>query len=196
MLTLTLALLLLVSPLGDQAIHPVAAVMPEVTRTAVQVHAGRGEAADLFAIYLVAERVDPRVAAYGKGDWSQLPLSDSPLISGDDIIAYDFSKHSMKLRPEALARIPRPSLHGTPFLVVAHGQRIYLGAFVTVISSFSCAVPSIIVDRQLLDPTQPKDTIVIDRAYPSPSFGVGRDPRGDDRIKTALIALHKLPGEG
>jgi hypothetical protein len=56
---------------------------------------------------------------------------------------------------------------------VAQGQRIYLGAFVTLISSFSCGAPSTVVDRHLLDPTQPRDTIVIDRAYPNASFGAG-----------------------
>jgi hypothetical protein len=83
-----MALVLLTSARGDQ------------DRT------GRGETADVFAVYLVAERVDPRITAYAKGDWSHLRLSASPLIAGDDIISYDFSTHSMRLRREALARIP------------------------------------------------------------------------------------------
>ena len=37
-------------------------------------------------------------------------------ISEKDVISYDFSTHTMKLRPEALARIPTP-VHGLPFVV-------------------------------------------------------------------------------
>jgi hypothetical protein len=149
----------------------------------------RAEPADIFAIYLVAEPVDPRITGYGKGDWSQLRLSATPLITGADIVSYDLAKHAMKLRPEALARIPKPPVDGMPFVVVAQGRRVYLGAFVTIISSRTFAVPSIMVDRGMLHPTEPKDTLVIDPAYPSPQFAVGPDPRGDDRIKAAIQKL-------
>jgi hypothetical protein len=151
-----------------------------------------GETTNSFGIYLTAEPVDRRITAYGKGDWSSIRLSESPLISAADIISYDFAEHSMRLRPEALARIPRPPVHGTPFVVVANGERVYLGAFTTCSSSMSFAVPSIMVDRRALVTNQPPDTLVIERAYPQPSFGVGPDPRGDPRIKTALTALHKM----
>jgi hypothetical protein len=157
----------------------------------VQDRSGRGEIADVFAIYLVAEPVDGRITAYGKGDWSQLRLSASPLIAGDDIISYELSTHSMRLRRDALARIPRPPVRGTPFIVIAQGHRVYLGVFITIASSRSFAVPAIVVDRYMLEPTQARDTLVIERAYPSTSVGLGPDPRSDERIKTALTALHK-----
>ena len=176
MTMLAMALVLLSSALGDQS------------------RAGRGETADLFAIYLVAERVDPRNTAYAKGDWSRLRLSASPLIAGDDIISYDLSTHAMKLQREALARIPNPPVEGTPINVVAQGQRVYLGVFITITSSHSFAVPVIDAHPQALNPSHPADTLVIERAYPSKSFGVGPDPRGDERIKTALIALGKSKG--
>lgn len=156
---------------------------------------GRSETTNSFGIYLTAETLGRRITAYGKGDWSGVRLSESPLISGADIISYDFTNHSVRLRPEALAKIPRPPVGGTPFVVVADGQRIYLGAFTTVESSMSFAVPSITVDRRMVVTNQPTDTVVIERAYPSPSFGVGPDPRGDQRIKTALKALHKLKSD-
>jgi hypothetical protein len=78
-----------------------------------------------------------------------------------------------------------------PFVVVADGQRIYIGVFVTCSSSMSFAVPAIVVDRQKVVKDQPPDTLVIERAYPQASFGVGPDPRSDPRIKTALSALHQ-----
>ncbi len=156
---------------------------------------GRTETTNLFGIYLVTEPVDRHLTVGGKGDWSRVRLSESPLISADDIISYDFAEHSMRLRLDALARIPRPPVEGTPFVVVAHGQRIYLGVFITCLSSMSFAVPSVMVDRRMLIPMQPRDTVIIERASPSPSFGVGPDPRGDERIKTALKALHKLKSD-
>jgi len=156
---------------------------------------GRSATTNSFGIYLAAEPVDRRITAYGQGDWSRVRLSESPLISGADILSYDFTNHSVRLRPEALARIPRPPVEGMPFVVVADGQRIYLGAFTTGLSSMSFAVPSIMMDRRALVTNQPTDTVVIERAYPSPSFAAGPDPRGDPRIKAALKALHKLKSD-
>ena len=173
MTMLACALVLLASAPGDQD------------------RSGRGETADVFAVYLVAEPVDGRITGYGKGDWSRLRLSASPLITGDEILSYDFSTHAMTLRREVLARIPSPPAGGAPFVVVAYGHRVYLGVFITIASSRSFAVPAIVVDRHVMDPAQPRDTLVIDRSYPPPEFGVGPDPRGDERIKTALTALHK-----
>jgi hypothetical protein len=157
-----------------------------------QASPARGETTDVFAIYLVADRVDPRIPGYGEGDWSRLRLSATPLFAGDDLISYDLSTHTVRLRREALARIPKPPVDGTPFVVIANGQRIYLGVFITVSSSHSFAVPAIDANPQIMNPTQPADTLVIDRAYPLASFGRGTDPRGDDRIKAALTSLGKV----
>ena len=190
MVARTFVRLILISALCG---HSILAVSRQAGTPVQGKSTGSGEPKDVFAIYLAAGEVPRRLTWYGEGDWSHVRLADSPLIAAEDILEYDFARHSIRLRPEALARIPHPGLSGTPFVLIAHGQRIYLGAFVTKISSFSCAVPSIVVGPQ--DPAQPKDTIVIDRAYPAPSFGVGPDPRGDDRIKAALIELHKLRGE-
>jgi len=156
---------------------------------------GRTETTNSFGIYLIAEPVDRRIIAYGKGEWSRLRLSEPPLISATDIGSYDYAGHALRLRPEAIARIPRPPVAGTPFVVAANGERIYLGVFTTGSSSMSFAVPSIMVDRRWLVTNQPPDTLVIERAYPSPRFGVGPDPRGDPRIRTVLKALHKVKGD-
>ncbi len=147
---------------------------------------GRSETTNSFGIYLTAEPVDRRLTAYGKGDWSQIRLSGSPVISATNIISYNFTDHSMRLKPEALAKIPKPSVEGTPFVVVANGERIYLGAFTTISSSMGpLSVPCIEVDRRVLVTNQPADTLVIDR-------GVGPDLRGDLRIQKALNALQKV----
>jgi SAM-dependent methyltransferase len=145
-----------------------------------------------FGIYLATGPIDPRLTRSGKGDWSQITLAPAPVISAEDIVVYDFPKHTMNLRPEALARISRPPVDGTPFVVVANGERIYLGAFVTGASSMSFAVPTIVVDRWSTDTNHHREMVVIERAYPQPSFGVPPDPRGDERVKQALAAMEKL----
>ena len=143
-----------------------------------------------FGIYLLAEPVDPRILA-GKVDWSHVNLQSTPVISESDILAYDFTEHWITLKAGAFKRLPLPSIPGTPFVVVANGERIYLGAFTTPLSSQSLAVPSILVlagGRASL----PADTVQIDRAYPPASFGAGPDPRSDERIRRTLVALHKI----
>ncbi len=145
-----------------------------------------------FAIYFAIEPVDRRLLIRGQGDWSMIKLSSTPIISDADILSYNFSQHAMRLTPTALAQIPRPPVRGIPFVVVANGQKIYVGVFVTGASSMSFAVPAIVVDRRLIVTNQPIDTLVIERAYPQASFSVGPDPRSDSRIKSALGSLHKL----
>ena len=139
-----------------------------------------------FAVYLIDGAPDARTLARDPGQWKELPLSSTPIISDVDIVSYDFSKHSMRLRPEAIKRLPRPSVFGIPFVVVVNGDRIYPGAFYTGISSIPFALPVIVVDSPELD-----QVLNIERAYP-PSHAVGVDPRSDERIRTALNSLKKL----
>jgi hypothetical protein len=93
----------------------------------------------------------------------------------------------MLVRREALSRLPKPSVWHAPFVAVADGQRIYLGAFGTMLSSSSSPVPTILVDFR--DFT---NSLTIDRAYPSAGFASGPDPRPDERIRVALAELKKL----
>ncbi|HWQ91129.1 MAG TPA: hypothetical protein VN673_05620, partial [Clostridia bacterium] len=140
-----------------------------------------------FGIYLVPGPVDGRLTVYAKGDWSMLPLLSEPIISDQDLVSYDWNSHTMRLKdgspPRTLGLVP---VDGIPFVVVANGEKIYFGAFVTTISSKSFAVPTITVH------VQESPSLTIDRAYPDPSFGVGGDPRGDNRIRKALETAGKL----
>lgn len=140
-----------------------------------------------FSIYLLEEKVDPRTLRYNEGNWDELKLSREPLITEADIISYDFSKHAMKLKPEAIKRIPKPPVSGSPFVIVVNEERIYLGAFYTGLSSITCAVPVIVVDRS----NQEADILLIERAYP-PDKGKGSDRRSDERIRKAFSDLKKL----
>jgi len=152
----------------------------------------RADPTNIFAIYLTAEPVDRRILAYGTGDWSNVKLQATPLISETDLLAYDFTNHWLTLKPEVFKRFPPPSIPGTPFVVIANGQRIYLGAFTTPNSSIPVFVPSIIAMGRQWYTNLPPDTLQIDRGYPGPRKLTDPDPRPDQRIKRALASLHKL----
>lgn len=152
----------------------------------------RGDPPNTFALYLTAEPVDMRILAYGTGDWSKVKLQAKPLISETDVVAYDFTNHWMTLKPDVFKRLPPPSIPGSPFVVIANGEKIYLGAFTTPDSSIPVFVPSIISMGRQWYTNLPPDTLQIDRGYPGPRKLSDPDLRPDDRIKRALAALHKL----
>ena len=148
--------------------------------------------ASTFAIYLIAGSIDARVFAQEPGRWKDLPLAREPIISDADIVAYDFSKHAMRLKPEALERLPLPSVTGTPFVVVVNGERVYPGAFYTTVSSIPCDAPVIVVDRGAQNQTSRRaDVLLIESAYPQPS-SLEKDLRSDVRVREALAKLKKL----
>jgi hypothetical protein len=147
---------------------------------------------DTIGIYLFARSVDTRALETHPGRWKDLPLASQPIVTDVDIIAYDFSKHAMKLKPEALNRLPRPPVEGTPFVVVVNGERIYPGAFYSNMSSISCYLPIIMVDRRGLDPTSPADILLIENGIPPQSSALGEDLRSDVRVRDALANLKKL----
>jgi hypothetical protein len=121
------------------------------------------------------------------GKLADLALVKEPVLSDTDILSYDFATHRFHVRQPALARLPSPPVWHTPFVLMADGQRIYVGAFSTSLSSYSLSVPSIRVDFRDFS-----NELSIDRAYPTGGFGTGTDPRSDERIRSALAGLHKL----
>ena len=147
---------------------------------------------DTIGIYQFARSIDPRVLETHPGRWKELPLASKPIVTDADIIAYDFSKHAMKLEPKALKRLPSPPVEGIPFVVVVNGERIYLGAFTSSISSVSFDLPVITVDRRALDPTSLADILLIENGIPPQSSAPGKDLRSDVRVRDALANLKKL----
>ena len=139
-----------------------------------------------FAIYRVAfetDRWDPATL----GELDTLLLVKEPVITDADILSYDFASHQMLVTRAALARLPRTSTWGVPFVVMADGQRIYLGAFGTAVSSSSIPVPTILVDLRAYT-----NLLTIDSDYPGDVFAHDPDPRSDERIRAALAGLKKL----
>ncbi|MBN1609794.1 MAG: hypothetical protein JW940_24390 [Polyangiaceae bacterium] len=71
-------------------------------------------------------------------------------------------------------------LNGLPFVVVADGERIYQGAFMTVVSSVASSGPRVMVE------TSTPDGFVIE----SPVGGA--DPRNDGRILAVLTQTSRM----
>ena len=143
---------------------------------------------NLFGIFLFAESKDWRETA---GNWTRSALSPKPVISEADIAAYNFTNHTMTLRTQAVQRISKLRAHQLiePFVVVANGERIYRGAFVSPFCSHSVALPSITLwgEMQFTSYTNlPPNSLVIERTYGAPFSKTDPDPRSDDRIKRAL----------
>ncbi|MHC5059665.1 MAG: DUF4943 family protein [Planctomycetota bacterium] len=75
-----------------------------------------------------------------------LIIAEKPLVTEDDIIFYDWKKQKIHLKPGVSGRLPevdRPFKPNVPFVVVANGQRIYLGAFMSIVSSELANMPDI-----------------------------------------------------
>jgi hypothetical protein len=140
-----------------------------------------------LAIHLVDFTPEQPWSPATLGRLADLALVEEPVISGADILSYDFATHSFLVRRSALLRLPDPPVWHKPFVLIADGQRIYLGAFSTMFSSYSSSVPTILVDFR--DFT---NELTIDQAYPAPGFAAGTDPRSDERVRAALTGLHKL----
>jgi hypothetical protein len=143
-----------------------------------------------FAIYLLDQPVS--TSQLSQIDLGELSLQNKPIVSGNDIVSYDPSNHTMELTRRAYDRIqdifPMPvKVDGIPFVVCAGEERIYAGAFWTPLSSLS--YDGVII-MQPLDPEG--TTIRISLGYPAPETFTGEDPRGDPRIHLALEREEKL----
>jgi len=136
-----------------------------------------------FSIYLVAHPID-----VGSGEeiaLGQLHLAPDPVITQEDLTGYDWNQHILRLADGVRERIPSPSVWGIPFVVVADGERCYLGAFWSLGSSYMPKTPMACVGMApgLADS---KNSLQI---QPAPIAGM-RDPRTDRRIRKVLEELN------
>jgi hypothetical protein len=105
---------------------------PEGTRTPFGAGPREG-----FAIYLTADSLS--VAQMQTGALALVRPAATPIISGDDIIAYRADGHELELSAAARERLRKlhVPVNGVPFLVCMNGRPIYWGAFWTPLSSLS-----------------------------------------------------------
>ncbi len=130
-------------------------------------------------------------------DLNSLEIDPRPLMTDADIISYDWDKHLVRLEPGVLERMTpeKFDLKGNPFLVISNGERIYLGAFWTHISSYGHYVP--IISAGLFALTiQDDGSRIADAFVIRPPFGTHDEPPAtphkDPRIRAALEAVGKL----
>ncbi len=140
-----------------------------------------------LAIYLTTEEVAP-ADLLGEVDLAALPHESHPLITEDDILAYDVTSHTFTLRPEvaaalSLAEIP---VSGLPFVLYVGEEPVYAGAFWTPLSSLS-------FDGVVIEPWLPggENAFRVTLGYPGPDFFEGEDPRADPRFLAAISELEK-----
>ena len=81
-----------------------------------------------------------------KLDLETIPLQPKPFLTIEDFVTYNWADHSFTLTEAARKRLPemgQMSVWGVPFIIVAGGKRVYLGAFWTSASSQSFEQPVI-----------------------------------------------------
>src|SRR5215472_12975828 len=83
-----------------------------------------------FGIYLTVGRVS---LASVSNNLSAVALVSPAVISEADIAAVDLQSGLMKLKGNAYERVPQPSPEMPQFVVVADGERLFLGAFGTTL---------------------------------------------------------------
>ncbi len=143
-----------------------------------------------FGIYLLNQEIP--IKQFQAADLQSLELQKTPNISMADIISYSKSTHEIELIPSAYQRIldlyKNPGrVSGPPFIICVGGERIYGGAFWTMLSSAN--YDGVVI----LQPIQPDGRIIALRlGYPTRADFTGKDPRGDVRILTALDHAGKL----
>lgn len=94
-----------------------------------------------FAIYLVTDPVG--ITDVVKAGLDEVRLGSNPLFVDEDVEGYDGNTHRIVFVRSAKDRLPdwRHTLH-VPFVVVADGQRCFLGSIVSPISSYAPLVPT------------------------------------------------------
>jgi hypothetical protein len=141
---------------------------------------------DGFAIYLTEGDIPPaRMPAL-----SHVDIAEPPVISINDIIAYNAQSHEIKLTASAFERILNLDVpvSGKSFVVCVDRNPIYWGAFWTPISSISFDGITI---WQPLTSKEPY-MITLNTGYPSSSFYGDEDPRNNPEIIASLEQAGKL----
>jgi hypothetical protein len=141
-----------------------------------------------FAIFLaLTEMTAEDVLAVPPDD---LTLSDTAVLTMEDVVSYDPGAYELTLTEDAVGRIRQMGvpMGGLPFVVVAQGERVYTGAFWTPVSSLSYPGTAAMLSLE-----EDAVTLRFDLGYPaSPELFEGVDLRNDERILKAFSKAEKL----
>ena len=121
---------------------------------------------------------------------NHVELADQPLISPDDIVAYNQETHEIELTADAYQRLEELEIptSGTAFLVCLNKSPVYWGAFWAPYSSQSFNGVTILIPS--FSPEE--DSIQIELGYPAPGLYSGQDPRSNPDILQSLERAGKL----
>jgi hypothetical protein len=146
-------------------------------------------------------------------------LADHPILSDNDFVDWNVTNHTIVITPVAAIRLAQAChFRVIPFVVVAGGERIYLGMFETQLASVGYGVPVIITDNlvghcfvgdvptniykmsekeiaNVLNKSRTTNvTLPIQFGYPERSPDPGQDRRGDMKLKDAVKRLFAIRG--
>ncbi|MBG0788668.1 MAG: hypothetical protein H0S79_26570, partial [Anaerolineaceae bacterium] len=100
-----------------------------------------GNTGEAFELYLLKDD-----QAHGwdllNAPLNSLKLADEPLLTTADLVSYDGSTHTLQMTDEGWQKVTDLlaeglQVAGIPFVIVSRGERIYAGAFWTMLSSQS-----------------------------------------------------------
>lgn len=139
-----------------------------------------------FSINLTKNKIPPdqmEALSYVEPD-------DPPLISQNDITAYDAQTHAIELTASAFSRVNQMvnPVNGTSFLVCVDASPVYWGALWSPYSSLSFS--GVVI--QIPPVAEKPNTIRLELGYPSPSVYQGQDPRDNGTVLEALDKDGKL----
>ncbi len=140
---------------------------------------------DAFELYLVANS-QISGADLARYELDELKLAEDPLIATKDIVDYHWETQTINLSEDAYKKLMAAfsggmPMSGLPFVITAHDERIYAGAFWSQASSLTFDG---VVIWQPFDPAGAP--LFITLGYPTQDFFTGEDPRYDERLKQAL----------
>jgi hypothetical protein len=143
------------------------------------------------AIHLVTGAEDLEAAR--EKTLAELALDPRPWLGPADIAAYDSSARLLYLREGVRPPALKPSLRGTPFVLTAKGERIFLGAFWSLVSSFLPADGAPVINMPAFEAAP--DTIALDIVRIEKDGEVPaerKDPREDPRLLAAFREAGRL----
>lgn len=145
-----------------------------------------------FAIYIATTDPPEQSVIDGSATPRGLGLQPEPIISETNLLSYDTNNNTFMVPLATAQQVIQMCLTRlqTPFVVVANGERIYVGEFCSVLSSRSTGVPAIMPSLVQTNTASFNIQMQIFRGYPPPNGSArGRDPRDDPRIISAIGAL-------
>lgn len=155
-----------------------------------------------FAIHLlkntklkIGDILTQDLADQGSEALYDIEILDSPWLTSEDIDFYDFSSHIIYLHNENIDFLPQPvemsyplDWWDKPFVVIANGQRRYVGVFTSYLSSNRWPLPEINDGLNYL--LYPQDLLFINWSWVSGNDQ--NDSRHDSIVKEALTLANLL----